>query len=405
MALAPKRMKFRTPSYKQNKYNQGGCVIRQLEVLADSPSLVEGSRKIPTTLCYKHKDENGDFEKNVYVCWEESKLICPQCFIEEHQDHKCFGIGYLVRYYRDTLENSIKIVEENIKQAEEVQAPHEKFRLSFKQGYDLIKAKIRFMDKAWEKNGTNVYSDCNQIFKRKCDELSHFSVWFQKEFLKFKEVIFEIRQLLGKEDTELAINKDTWMQLIDKARTTELADELEYLPQEKHEVSDYYPIFNTITNKVEIITLRRVFLQVHSSNTNFSVKLLEYMVSMRESTLIRDNLSFRFLNGDLNNWDFLITTNTSIFIIRLVRCVTDDNMFPSNSMMFEQKDIYSKTVEITQQGEKYQTEYTDFNVEYQPKATMDITEAKDAFPNLIGKIFESTEQLAHDDVVLRMTTF
>ncbi|EFO96724.1 hypothetical protein CRE_17165 [Caenorhabditis remanei] len=124
MALYRRYLKRKCPSYSDDEEEEE-CVIQKLKDMAQSPPVIEGARENSSSPCLKHKDQSGAYQMHLYVCWDESEFICHQCWIEEHQGHKCYDINFLVDYYRRTLRDSIALVKKKIREVKECQAPHE----------------------------------------------------------------------------------------------------------------------------------------------------------------------------------------------------------------------------------------------------------------------------------------
>ncbi|EFO96766.1 hypothetical protein CRE_17167 [Caenorhabditis remanei] len=289
----------------------------------------------------------------------------------------------------------------------------QEFRLSFSAGYKLVEEKITYMDKGWERNKTNPYMDCKDIFNNKLKALDYIDLRFKRELMEFELLIIQIENLLKKEDNKMATETNEWKELIDKAKKIQLSDDLITLPREKHNASDFYPIYNTFTKKVELTTFRKIVLKgissiwkplrinrflAHASQQDLAFEFLLFLYKIRELTLVRYNVSCRFLHKEDENWNILITTRTSISVLQIERRRSNNDILPRNSLLFK---CVGDTVEMTKHEDIHDNVYYDIHLRGQPEVPTFAAKITDAFEVLLVKIFETTELSANRDVVLR----
>ena len=82
------------------------------------------------------------------------------------------------------------------------------------------------MDKGWERNKTNPYMDCKDIFHNKLKALDYIDLRFKRELMEFELLIIQIENVLKKEDNKMATETNEWKELIDKAKKIQLSDDL-----------------------------------------------------------------------------------------------------------------------------------------------------------------------------------
>ncbi|EFO96886.1 hypothetical protein CRE_17168 [Caenorhabditis remanei] len=351
--------------------------------------------------CTQHKDAGWVHRPAVYICYDNSVVLCEECKSAISPDQLVFDIKCISNYYLETLGLFKNDLKESLKVLTEKLDLYKRALPSFdlKSWYhEWAQRQLRHLDTAGD-YVTDPVEDVNSICIKTAASIMAVTGPLESRIQQMKGLLKDVKKALLMDVIELVARKEVFQSLNSRKSNIKTL----YLPDVQGPLYKYFPLLDEQRRSIYLQYIRKIEIYDFSKESHISKGFTEWLETMEHTTKICDDLSVRLLEKTDGSWTIMMITD----IVNITQFETEDGEGDEEEcVIFSQNEKRRKNVQFLEKTDKYKIKWDQYDHphEYIGENTISVEDRTEAYKKLMFYLNENYgSDLDYDGVLEKYT--